>query len=61
MFNLYFESVPEYLDCYNWVPESHNQAKVSVNSIIQRLLDHASIIKIRQSIKISKKTFLSHQ
>ena len=51
VFNSYFESVTESLDMFNWTPEPHDQAKDFVESIIQRLSHHHSIIKIKQNIK----------
>ena len=52
VFNSYFESVKEFLDLFNWVPEPYDQD--SVESIIQRFSHHPSFIKIKQNIKISK-------
>ena len=59
MFNSYCKSVTEFLDLFNWVPEPYDQAKDSVESIIQRFSHDPSIIKITQNIKISKKLYLA--
>ena len=55
VFNSYFESVTETLDFFYWAPEPYDQAKDSVESIIQRFSHHPGIIKIKQNINISKK------
>ena len=51
VFNSYFESVTESLDMFNLTREPHDQAKDFVESIIQRLSHHHSIVKIKQNIK----------
>ena len=55
VFNSCFESVKESLDLFNWKTEPYDQAKESVEIIVQRFPHHPSIIKIKQNIKISKK------
>ena len=61
MFNSYFESVTESLHLFHWAPETYDQAKDSVERIIERFSYHPSIIKIKQNIKIKKNKILSHQ
>ena len=51
VFNSYFESVTESLDMFNLTRETHDQVKDFVESIIQRLSHHHSIVKIKQNIK----------
>ena len=55
VFNSYFESVTESLNLFNWAAEPYNQAKDSVERIVQRFSHQPSIIKIKQNIKILKK------
>ena len=47
VFNSYFESITESLDLFNWEPKPYDQAKDSVERIIQRFSHHPSIIKIK--------------
>ena len=61
LFNSYFESVTESLHLFHLAPETYDQAKDSVERIIERFSYHPSIIKIKQNIKIKKKKILSHQ
>ena len=46
VFNFYFESVTESLNLFNWAPEPYDQAKDSVERIVQRFSHHPSIVKI---------------
>ena len=59
VFNSYFESITESYDLFNWAPESYDQAKDSVERIVQRFSHHPNIIKIKH--QNFEKIFLSHQ
>ena len=50
-----FESVTESLNLFNWTPKPDDQAKDSIERIVQRFSHHPSVIKIKQNIKILKK------
>ena len=52
--NSYSESVTESLNLLNWAAEPYDQAKDSVERIVQRFSHHPSIIKIKQNLKILK-------
>ena len=43
----YFESVTESHDLFNWAPKLYDQAKDSVERIIERFSHHPSIIKMK--------------
>ena len=53
--NSYSESVTESLNLLNWAAEPYDQAKDSVERIVQRFSHHPSIIKIKGNIKILEK------
>ena len=49
----------ESLDLFHWAPESYDQAKDSLESIVLRFSHHPSINRINQNIKISKKNYFA--
>ena len=55
MINSYSESVTESFNLLNWAAEPYDQAKDSVERIVQRFSHHPSIIKIKGNIKILEK------
>ena len=53
-FNLYFESVTDFLELFDW-PLQSNVSCDKVQNIIKRFSNHPSIIKIKHKFKLNKK------